>query len=252
MEFIPGDIVRYKGKTAEYLVIINAAGNVRIRHIAHGGEYILNRNAHMRMEQIRRDIAYIPTKENIRAFQRRHNADNCSQAMRAYIERALTTSDMDMSGFDALKSASNNDSIDALSYADYCKSDVRISDNMMSHGKSYHLGVDTMRDSFDVMGVGKGSMSGDSTADIMARLEQDRNKTSRNINKEDKMSITINGLVAKVTNSIEEAKLITQYFGAEYNENSYKDELFLKQNYKEVLKEAKAREEKRLANLNNA
>lgn len=123
----------------------------------------------------------------------------------------------DTSGFDALHSAGKNDAVDALSYAaqamaDYNKKDVIMTDKMMRHAKTYGVDIQLMRD-------------------IASKLN----------NKEDKMSISINGLVAKNTNNIEDAQLVTKYFGHELNENSIKDELFVQENYKELLKRAKAK-----------
>ena len=60
------------------------------------------------------------------------------------------------------------------------------------------------------------------------------------------MSIVINSLVAKVTDNINDAQLVTHYFGHELSETSIKDEYFVKDNYEALLEEAKSREEKRL------
>ena len=68
------------------------------------------------------------------------------------------------------------------------------------------------------------------------------------LKEENKMSISINSLVAKVTDNIKDAQLVTQYFGHELNEASIKDEYFIRDNYEDLLKEARAREEKKLAN----
>lgn len=56
-------------------------------------------------------------------------------------------------------------------------------------------------------------------------------------------SININSTVAKVfPNSIEDAKLVTKFFGNEYDEASFRDFMYLRDNAAEVLKEAKDRQ----------
>lgn len=68
--------------------------------------------------------------------------------------------------------------------------------------------------------------------------------TELNPNKEDKMSISINTLVAKVTDNIKDAELVTKYFGHELIEGSIKDEYFVRDNYDALLDEAKNRQKK--------
>lgn len=56
-------------------------------------------------------------------------------------------------------------------------------------------------------------------------------------------SININSTVAKVfPNSIEDAKLVTKFFGSEYDETSFRDFMYLRDNAEEVLKEANDRQ----------
>jgi hypothetical protein len=61
--------------------------------------------------------------------------------------------------------------------------------------------------------------------------------------KEETMSISINETVAKVfPKSIEDAKLVTKYFGSEYAEGNFRGFIFLRDNAVEVLREAKDRQ----------
>ena len=56
-------------------------------------------------------------------------------------------------------------------------------------------------------------------------------------------SININSTVAKVfPNSIEDATLVTKFFGSEYDETSFRDFMYLRDNAEEVLKEANDRQ----------
>jgi hypothetical protein len=166
----------------------------------------------------------------MRAFMKANDRDSCSPEMRRYVEENSPTdyTDMDTSGFDALKSASNNDAIDALSYAmlnDYNKKDVRMTDKMMRHASNYGTGVNRIRYGLD-----------------FSKKTLDRYNINPNM--EDKMSIQINQLVADNTDNIKEAQLITKFFGVELNENSIKDKFFVRDNYKGLLKEANERQEK--------
>ena len=115
---------------------------------------------------------------------------------------------MDTAGFDTLKAADT--------MRGYCEEDVKITDKMMRHAQNYGRGA----------------------AVLGTALHE------RILNEENTMSIQINGLVAKVTDNIKDAQLVTQYFGHELNEGSIKDEFFVRDNYEELLKKAKARQEK--------
>ena len=157
----------------------------------------------------------------------------------------------DTSGFDALKSAeSNDDSVDAMRYAthgvlqssktsfkkameemsDHCMADVELTNNVsMDMNKAeevvrnFHNAYPRVRDITNKLnGQGQGGRD---------------------------MSIHINSLVAKVTDNIKDAELVTRYFGHELVEGSIKDEYFVRDNYESLLKEAQDREEKRLADI---
>ena len=158
----------------------------------------------------------------------------------------------DTSGFDALRSAGKDDSVDAMGYAkhamqgsfdiskgeaiamgrkfheaypgmsEYCKTDVEIADKMLRHAKNYGRGI--------------------------TRMTEEQMKLNKKM-EGNTMSITINTLVAKNTDNIKDAELVTKYFGDELCEHSIKDELFVEANYDELLKRAKAEEEKKIADL---
>ena len=233
MGFIPGYIVRYKNKTTEYTVVIDIRGTVCIRNRQHGGEYTICENAEECMIKLGYDDCYKVPKLNMEAFMRRNDRASCSPQMRKYVEYHLPTGyqGMDTSGFDALKSAGRDDAIDAMTYAalhDYNKKDVIVTEKMLRHEKNYNMGVERMQE----LGISIDTK----------KCEELVLKYNKLYNKENKMSIQINSLVAKNTDNIKEAQLVTKYFGHELDENSIKDEYFVRDNYDDLLKEAKDRQ----------
>ena len=148
-------------------------------------------------------------------------------------------------GFDALKSAGkddsvyrpgdagySNDSVDAMRYATHgvlqssktpFKMDMNDCERLVSDFHTAHPKVKNFINKLN--GQGQGGRD---------------------------MSININSLVAKVTDNIKDAELVTRFFGHELNEASIKDEYFVRDNYESLLEEAQEREEKRLAKLENS
>lgn len=226
MRFIPGDIVRYKNKNTLYRVELPPDGKLCLRYKESSRTYTIPPNADNRMIKDSHDTTYRVPRDNIRAYMKRVSSDRASPEMRAFVDNRMGPHDhrMDTSGFDALKSASNNDAIDAM--ADYCKKDVIMADKMMRHGKNYDMGTERLSEAL------LGKYAGETN--ILNKLKA-----------EDKM-ININGLIAKVTNNIKDAELVTKYFGHELREDSIKDKFFVRDNYKKLLEEANAREKKRL------
>ena len=231
MKFIPGDIVRYKNKTAKYRIDLLPNGKLTMRHRDHGMTYPIPCDANERLVKDAHDTTYRVPKENVRAFLERLK-DPPSREMIMWIDirmGKLRMPIMDTSGFDALKSAGKDDAVDALSYASMYEGSFDLSkDEAVAIRHNFHKAFPGMK----YMGRQAGRMEG-----IL-------NKTN---NKENKMSIQINELVAKVTDNIKDAQLVTQYFGHELNENSIKDELFVKENFDELLTRAEKKEEERLA-----
>lgn len=216
MKFIPGDIVRYTNKTIEYRIELGPRGILHMRRFPHGGDYNIPKDADFRLIKVGHDNIYRVPRENLRRYMNLVSYDRASPAMREFVSNHESEPDsMDTSGFDALKKAGGDEASDAMRF----------------------LGMDF------------GTMEGGRTAvSIMSKLGQGKIKTN-NINEENTMSISINSLVSKNTDNIKDAELVTRYFGDELNENSIKDEFFVRDNYEDLLNVAKAREEKRLADI---
>ena len=246
MKFIPGDIVSYVNKTTEYRIELNPQGKLHMRHRKHGGVYTVPFNADERLSRVGYDTTYRVPVENKEAFMSRTSRSDCSIQMRAWIEkRTPETKRMDTSGFDALNSAGkddsvyrpgdagySNDSVDAMRYATHgvlqssktpFKMDMNDCERLVSDFHTAHPKVKNFINKLN--GQGQGGRD---------------------------MSININSLVAKVTDNIKDAELVTRFFGHELNEASIKDEYFVRDNYESLLEEAQEREEKRLAKLENS
>ena len=89
--------------------------------------------------------------------------------------------------------------------------DAAASDKKLRHAEQYTMGLDKL-------------------TNLYFDIEQTKEKGENTMN--------INGTVAKVYKDINEIVLVTKHLGHEYNEDSHKDLLILKQHKVAVLKEA--------------